>query len=412
VGRILLTDKFVAGVKPQATEVAYADEQVRGLTLRSFPSGERSWVYRYRFNGDRPKLPLGSYPAVTLAAARGRALEAATALAAGIDPRGASAGEMTVTALVESYLAKHAVKLRSAKAIERRLRKNVVPVIGNVKLSALHRRDCTRVVDTVMERGRETEACRVYQDLRAMLRWAVSRGDLDHAPSEGMRAPAKLEARERVLDDGEIKALLAALAGAFPRSISVQRVLRLCLFSLQRVGEVAGMAKAELDLKAGTWIIPAARAKNKRDHLVPLCPLARAVIEEALADSGASAFVFPGEGRADGPLPAHAVNTSLRRAFAPSELHPHGRIPTGYFVPHDLRRSGATMLGQLGVPDNVIGAVLNHVSTTRATVTSKHYNLWKYQPEKAAALRLWEERVAAIVAGNAAEIVPMFGRPA
>src|SRR5262249_52418164 len=143
--------------------------------------------------GKRARLTLGPFPAVTLAGARGLAIEAQAAVQAGQDPRTHKAATMTVAMLVESYLAKHVrVNLRSnsAKQISRRLGKNVVPLIGNVRLADLHRRDVNRVLDAVVGRGRLTEANRVFGDVRAVLRWAVARGDLDRDPVQGMDAPA------------------------------------------------------------------------------------------------------------------------------------------------------------------------------------------------------------------------------
>jgi hypothetical protein len=202
MGRILLTDKFCAVAKAMGGQrTDYTDAQVPGLRLRVFPSGAKSWSFRYvsARDGSRQRLTFGSYPATKLAAARGRALEAKSILDAGQDPRLAlaesAAGAMLVRDLINSYVEKHArPNMRSHAELERRLRKNVEPIIGTVKLGDLHKRDCTRAVDAVMRRGKPVEACRVFEDTRAMLRWAVARGDLDRNPMEGMRKPAELTA--------------------------------------------------------------------------------------------------------------------------------------------------------------------------------------------------------------------------
>ena len=98
---------------------------------------------------------------------------------------------------------------------------------------------------------------------------------------EGMRKPATSAPRERVLSDAEIKKLWLSLPTALPRSVACQQIIKLCLLTGQRVGEVAGMTRAELDLQARTWTIPAARSKNKHAHVVPLSGGAIAVIKEA-----------------------------------------------------------------------------------------------------------------------------------
>src|SRR5204863_2523728 len=98
-----------------------------------------------------------------------------------------SAG-MTLAELAERYIDASA-GLRSAKEIERRIRKDIVPIIGAVPLGALHRRDVTRVIDAKLGSA-PIGARRAFEDLRTMCRWAVSRGDLDHNPIEGMQGPA------------------------------------------------------------------------------------------------------------------------------------------------------------------------------------------------------------------------------
>ena len=216
---------------------------------------------------------------------------------------------MTVAALVDSYVEKHVAPLRTAAEIERRIRKNIVPVIGDVRLADFHRRDVNRCVDPITKRGSPIEAARAFEDLRAMLRWAVNRGDLDHNPIDGMKKPATSKPRERVLSDDEVRALWTELPTVLAKSVTCQRIIKLCLVTAQRVGEVAGMRRAELDLKRALWSLPGSRTKNGHPHSVPLSPMAIEIIREALADG--DAFVFPSD---DGAIPPRAVAKTIARA--------------------------------------------------------------------------------------------------
>src|SRR5262249_15281131 len=182
----------------------------------------------------------------------------------------------TVAALAETYL-RSISGLRSRPEIERRLRRDVLPVIGHIPLDELHRRDVTRVIDAKIEDAPIT-ARRVFEDVRAMVRWAVARGDLDHSPIDGLRGPAISKPRTRTLADPEIRAVWHDLYDQRP---DVGRVVRFCLVTGQRVGEVVGLTHAELDLPNATWNIPAGRSKNGHPHSVPLTPLALSIIEEA-----------------------------------------------------------------------------------------------------------------------------------
>lgn len=171
----------------------------------------------------------------------------------------------------------------------------------------------------------------------------------------------------------------------------------------QRVGEVAGMRRSELDLKANVWRIPAARSKNGHAHDVPLTAMAIEIIAEA----GQGDYFFPNAEGA-GPLPAHAVAKTITRAQKPDKDRPHGRFGIADWTAHDLRRTVVTGMAKLGVAPIVLGHVINHRSVTKAGVTLSVYSQHTYEAEKRHALDLWADRLAAIVGEKpAAAVVPM-----
>src|SRR5262249_54187253 len=194
---------------------------------------------------------------------------------------GRSAG--TVAALAETYL-RSISGLRSRPEIERRLRRDVLPIIGHIPLDELHRRDVTRVIDAKIADAPIT-ARRVFEDVRAMVRWAVARGDLDHSPIDGMRGPAISKPRTRVLTDDEIRAVCHGLTEVRP---DVAQVIKFCLATGQRLGEVTGLTPNELDLDRKVWNIPAARTKNGHPHQVPLTALALKLLSDAAEGWGVS----------------------------------------------------------------------------------------------------------------------------
>ncbi|MFW6028059.1 MAG: tyrosine-type recombinase/integrase [bacterium] len=413
--QVALTDRFAAAAKsPDGAQTDYFDAGTKGLALRVASGGRKSWTFIFTSpkDGKRARLTLGTYPATSLATARTLALEAKGHVEAGNDPRDVLASQeaaaVTVKAIVESYLAKHArPNLRTAAAIERRLNKNVVPVIGAVKIAEMHRRDVNRVVDPILARERPVEASRVFEDLRAVLRWAVKRGDLDFNPMEGMSKPRGSSPKERVLSDDEMRKLWTGLDTALPRRKACQWIIKLLLVTGQRVGEVAGMRRDELDLDARTWSLPGSRTKNGHPHLVPLSDLAVEIIEEALADADArqrkrlddpdavSIFVFPW---GDGALTPHAVAQAVGR---------RAQLGMPAWTAHDLRRTALTQMGKLGIPPLVRGHVANHRTITKAGVTLGVYDQWSYEGEKREALDMWADRLQAIIAGQGAEVVPM-----
>lgn len=413
IPKVEMTDRFVRAVKPTAGErTDYFDATTKGLALRVGERGHKGWNLHFTSprDGKRARVTLGSYPATSLAAARTRAIEGRGYVEDGRDPRDVfteqADGALTVAGLIQSYLDKHArPNLRSAASIERRMNKNVIPEIGNVRVADLHRRDVNRVVDRIIKRKRRSEAGHVFNDMRAAFRWAVRRGDLDHSPMEGMGSPSVSASRERVLSDDEIRELWNGLAKSLSRSKTCQRIIRLCLVTAQRVGEVAGMRRDEIDLKAKTWSLPGSRTKNGHAHLVPLSDLAVTIIKEALkAASDDSEFVFP---CGVGAMSPHAVARTIGRAQEFSDDRPNGRFGMPRWTAHDLRRTALTNFAKLGVAPVVAGAVANHRTVTKATVTLDVYTRYTYDKEKRAALDLWAERLGALVEGRSDDVAPL-----
>jgi integrase len=413
--RIALTDRFCSTAKALAdSRTDYFDTTAQGLALRVTEHGHRSWCFHYRSprDGKRARATIGTYPSTKLEVARRKALEARGHVEAGQDPRlvlaGQAAAGMTVAALVDAYLADpEKAALRSKAEIDRRLRKNVVPIIGEVKLAELRRRDVRNVTDAILKRGRKVEATRVFEDVRSMVRWAVENEYLDANPIDGMGKPAESTSSNRVLSDDEIRTLWEGLPKALSRSVQCQRIVKLCLVTAQRVGEVAGMVPAEIDLRAREWRLPGSRTKNGHAHVVPLSDLGIKIIKEAMADAGDGAPIFP---CGEGSLSPVAVARTILRANEISKERPLGRFGIAPWSAHDLRRTALTGMARLGVAPIVLGHIANHRTTTRAGVTLAVYSQYTYDKEKRAALGQWAERLTALAGVRAAEILPLRKR--
>jgi integrase len=375
--KLSLTDRAVVTAK--AGDLF--DTLTPGLNLRVAASGVRTWFLVYSSpSGKRARVKLGRYPQLSLAEARARAVELKQQLHEGRDPRGRAPGAMTVADLVLDYINKHAAEIKTGKALEARLRRDVLRAIGAVELHHLHRRDVHRVIDTIKERGSPGMAKKVFDDLGAMLRWAVGRGYLDVDPTAQMDGPRPSEPRDRFLSEAEISALWCAL----PPTIA--EPLKLSLITGQRIGEVCGMTSDELDWPRALWTIPASRTKNGYEHTVPLSPMALDLIGPRF------------EGRRFKVSAASVTREHLRR---------RADLPVTDWTAHDLRRTAATHMEELGISPLVIGYVLNHRSVTKATITSRIYARYDYASEKRDALELWANRLSAIIAGSTATVVPI-----
>jgi integrase len=354
--KVQLTDRFCAHAKSREAQTDYFDETTKGLALRVTKQGTKAWTFLHG-TPRRRRITLGRYPTISLASARALAMEA----------KEGRTQVMTIATLTDIYL-KALKGKRSFRQIERLLRRDVLPIIGSIPLRELHRRDVTRVVDA---KAAPIAAKRAFDQLRAMIRWAVSRGDLDHNPIDGMKGPAASKPRERVLTDDEIRVLWQSLPQL--RSPACQRVIKFCLVTGQRIGEVVGLRKAELDLAREVWNIPGSRTKNGHPHSVPLSPLALEIIGEGF--------------------------DVVRRMYVSDTIR-ENQFGLPRWTAHDLRRTALTKMAELGVAPIVLGHVANHRTTTRAGVTLGVYVHHQYEREKRQALELWADRLQGIISGS------------
>jgi integrase len=159
---------------------------------------------------------------------------------------------------------------------------------------------------------------------------------------------------------------------------------------------VCGAQKVEVDLKKAEWIIPARRSKSRREHSVPLSPLAVKLFREAFELSGDSEHVFPSRPRLktvqrSQPLASHGVSHAMRLALEKLGLK---RAPA---TPHDLRRTVATHLAGMGIGENVVARVLNHASEIGKTITGSVYIRHSFSEEKRQALEAWSIELEHII---------------
>jgi integrase len=196
--------------------------------------------------------------------------------------------------------------------------------------------------------------------------------------------------RDRVLSPAELRTIWNALPDDHYGAI-----MKLLAVTGQRAGEIAGLRWSEVDLERGTIMLPGERTKNHRPHLVPLPQAARTIIEARPRRPGRD-LIF---GLAEGPF----------SNWSDSKQRLDEKIALPHWTPHDLRRTAATMMAELGIQPHIIESVLNHVSGFRAGVAGT-YNRFLYEAEKRQALNLWAEHLLAIVKGHTAPVVPLKQR--
>ncbi len=402
------TDRSVAALKPKTERFEKWEPGSTGLGARVSPSGRKSWVYLYRFEGRPRRLTFGTYPKMPLSAARIEHAKAKKLLSEGIDPgtkaieaRRAERNAETVADLAEEYLEKWArPRKRSAAADERILRKDVLPHWGKRKARDIRRRDVIKLLDTIVERGAPIQANRTLAAIRVMFNFAISRDIVDATPVAMVKAPSKENQRDRVLSPDEIRAFWTGLGDA-PMKRALRLALKIQLLTAQRRGEVIGATQAEFDMNDRTWTIPAERSKNGKPHNVPLSPLVVELVTEALELAGPSQWLFPSpSGRQS--IYTESVNHALVKSLPAMGLT--------NVVPHDLRRTAASGMTALGISRLVVGKILNHVEQGVTAVYDRH----SYSQEKSRALNVWAAHLENILSGKRRDNVvrlPAGGEP-
>lgn len=392
------TERQVRNLKPKAER--YEVREGNGLGLRVAPSGRKSWIYLYRFNGKSRRMTLGVYPAMTVATVHAVHGKAILDLANGIDPGEKLVTEhqehrnaATVNEFAQEYLDKWAKKRkRSWKEDERMLNKDVLPRLGKLKVKDISRRDIIKLLDDIAERA-PIVANRTFEVVRKMFNFAVERGVIEVSPCLNIRAPSKEKQRDRVLTENEIATFWHNL-DKVSMSEATRLALKLQLITAQRRGEVAQMEWSEIDMKTGWWTIPGVKAKNNLTHRVPLSGMTISHLNEAKKYSGESRFVFPSPTR-DKCMSPGAVTRAIGKNRA--------QFGVESFTPHDLRRTAASHMTSIKISRLVVSKILNHVDSGVTAVYDRH----SYDDEKKEALAKWAERLTEILASISVEEISL-----
>jgi integrase len=406
--RRALTDAFIRNIDPPATgRLEAADLKATGLSFRVTSNGVRSWCFRFRDpkSGNTSRATIGEYPTISLGKARERAETMRRQVAAGENPverkrrEQEAATRRTFQALADRYLDEHARRhKRSADADERNLRLHVLPKWRKRRYDEITRADVIELAESLVKAGKPTLANRVQALVSSIFSFAMDADLIRGNPCARLRRRGVETIGRRVLSDDELRLFWSDIVQR-PVSLRVGLALRLIMLTGVRPGEAAGIARTELenlsDRNHARWVIPEERSKNGRPHLVPLSELARQTIISALDLIEQDVeYVFASPSVRNAPITAHALAVAMAR-FArhvdPKAAKSWRAEPPS---PHDLRRTVATRLAELGIPKEDRDAVLHH---TPRDVGKKHYDLYEREREKRRALDSWASMLIAII---------------
>jgi integrase len=394
-----LTAKNVAELTLPAgkNDVIFFDTELAGFgyRLRAGAGGKtlRSWVTQYRRAGASRRLVLGSAGVLSAEQARAAAKKVLAKVALGEDPQADRADRrgkdrLSLKPLIDEYLAakERRVRPRTMRELRRYLTGPYFRPLHGMPVDTVGRRDiASRLVAIVREHG-SIPAARARTALSSFFVWGMQMGLAESNPVIGTIQPEDAKARDRVLSDDELAAVWCACGDD-----TYSRCIRLLLLTGCRRQEVGGMCWSELDLEHGTWTIPAARSKNGRAHTLPLMPAMCAIIDRVPRMVGRDPL-FCARGKGFGGWAAGKPGLDRRSGV------------TGW-THHDLRRTVATRMADIGVAPHIVEQILNHQSGHKAGPAGI-YNRSSYEREVKAALGLWADHIHSLVAGGERRIVP------
>jgi integrase len=397
-GAQLLTHRSIETLRPAEAPYRVPDQRCKGLAVRVAPSGVKTWdlAYRIRGTGKMRRLSLGRTTDVGLEQARERANELTSAARGGRDligeegeARDAAASRITVGSLINFYLRRRVVgRLRTAKSIESRLRRTLAPILQRYAAD-ICRRDIREILDNMVDQGKAREAEKRRQVCTAMFRRALSRDIVAADPTAGLEAYDRGTPRDRVLSVEEIQRLWRWL-DSDALSLEAADILKLELLTGARCGEICGLRAEEIDRNKWVWTLSPSRSKNGRQRVTPILGVAREMLDQRLADVEQGPLFLLDKGVVVSS--AHIGHYLLTRRMT---------LPIAVFTSHDLRRTFATMLAEMGITLDLVAAIVGHESGGKDTRTLvRHYVHTDMLERKAQALRIWDERLKAIVTGE------------
>lgn len=395
-----LTNQFIRSVKGNGKDQFLSDGS--GLYLRVTPAGTRCWIYRYRNRNKQTQwLRLGYYPTKPLSQARAEAAVLKQRRLEGIDPvsqlkkqlwmivpsvsliPGIPRTDVTVKTLFHQWEKQVTSKRKDkGESVRRMFMKDVLPFIGEMPVSGISKRDIAQLINPVLERNDTGRmASQVLATVRQFFCYAIDQDLIEIDPSASIRKSRlyKPVERERVLDNAEIVLLLKERLPTSGIPSPNQKALFLILATACRIGELLKAKTSDIHLEKDKryWRIPEENSKNGKEHIVFLSDFALSAFKDLIAaqkKSGKdiSIWLFPsrtGKTHIDEKTIAKQVNDRQRPEQDPIQGRTQQNtallLPNGKWTLHDLRRTAATMMGNLGVRPEVIERCLNHTEQNR-----------------------------------------------
>lgn len=363
-----------------------------GLYLYISAAGGKSWRLDYNFFGKRKTLTLGSYPSLTLAEARSQRDEAKRKLAKGVDPSLAkkrqqlearAAAGNTFGLLADEFIE----KLRRDKRAEPTITKNtwmlkvLAAKLGPYPITQITAKDVLGVLTNIEKSGRVESALATRSTIGRVFRYAIATARAETDPTSALRGALQRHvpvSHPALVTRYQLGGVMRAIYGydGWPSLVAALKIQALCF---ARPGETRSMEWRELNFDDAIWTIPAAKAKMRREHHVPLSRQALEILAQMKELGCGGSYVFPSMMSGKKLLSENSMNSALRRMGIGSDEH----------TAHGFRSSASSILNESGEfkPD-AIEAQLAHLD---GSTVRRIYNRAVYFDERVRMMQWWAD---------------------
>jgi integrase len=392
----------------------FFDAELRGFGYRLRNSRGRlhkTWIVQYRNRGRTRRWRIGDAAKVNANAAREQAKDILAKVQLGQDPQAEkeaerARGSHTLRSVAAEYLEMKELQVRRGEYRASSFSRTKLYLAGARYFGPLHGatitditvRDIALRLNTINRGSGSVTAGRARAALSGLFSWAIEQGLMGsnpHNPVTVTKNPDERKSRDLVLSDEEIAVVWRACGDD-----DFGRITRLLILTGCRREEVGGLRWSEIDLDAHTITLPGERVKNGRKHVLPITPMMAAVLDSIPRMEGRE-HLFGAR--------STAGYTGWLYAKKALDLRLAAKLKSADWNLHDLRRTVATRMADLGIEPHHVEAVLNHYSGHRAG-SAGIYNRSRYTAQIQAALTLWDSHIRALVEGRARKVVPISTR--
>ncbi|GAA0631701.1 site-specific integrase [Sphingomonas ursincola] len=399
---LMLTDTAIKALRSQKKLYKVSDRD--GMYVVVQPSGAIVFRYDYRLNGRRETITLGRYgpDGLSLARAREKLIDAKRAISEGRSPaqekqhdkrrlkEAKRFGEFGEKWFQESRMAD------STRAMRRSIyERDILPTFRNRLLPEITPDDLRMMCGKVKERGAPATAVHVRDIVKLIFAFAILHGEKVANPADevGPASIATFVPKDRSLSPAEIRVMLGQLEHV-PTLPTIRLGMKLFLLTMVRKSELQDATWDEVDFENAVWSIPKERMKRSKAHNVYLSEQAVDIFIALKTCAGNSRYVLPSRYDADAPMSRATFNRITTAVVVRAKKE---GLPLEPFTVHDLRRTGSTLLNELGFNSDWIEKCLAHEDGRSSRGV---YNKAEYEHQRRHMMQEWSNMLDAWVLGQ------------